>query len=254
MIHSSVRWNVRDLILYEDDALVVVNKPAGLAVQSASSAQMDLESLLKTYYHSGFIGVVHRLDQPVEGLLVFARTAPAAAALGRQLQNGRCRKYYYAAVSRRTLNEMEHAEAGERQTDSLEAGKEYLLENELLRDGKKNLSMVVPPGTPGAKHASLSFRAVAVQPDRAVLRVCLHTGRHHQIRVQLSHAGWPLAGDRKYGGDAGNEDFQGLGLCAAGLSFEHPGNRKPLDFRILPANSCFGWAEADILHYEETVR
>ncbi len=237
---SAIRCDIRDLILYEDKDIVVVNKPAGLAVQSADATQMDLESLLKNYCHSSYIGIVHRLDQPVEGLLVCARTRAAAGSLGKQLQSGECRKYYFAAVCRLPYDENLRM-TGQEWLCCLEEGRDYRLEDSLIRDGRKNMSFVVPPDTPGAKTARLSFRVIVSEPDRAVLKVWLHTGRHHQIRVQLSHAGWPLSGDRKYGGEE-TAVSDGLGLCAAGLSFLHPGNRRKMEFRILPKNPCFEWA------------
>ena len=239
--------DIRDRILYEDNSVVVVNKPAGIAVQSASTDEPDVESLLKNYYKGGYVGVVHRLDQPVEGLVVFARTAACAGELGRQVQDGRMQKRYFAAVYRAASSPGISAEAAAKQIDHFETGREYVLTDYLLRNGRENRSYVVDSQTPGAKRAVLSLQAVQAETDRAVLWICLQTGRHHQIRVQLSQAGWPLSGDLKYGAVRNQGGRSGLGLCAAGLSFIHPSDRRRMQFQIRPEGSAFEWADQDIM-------
>lgn len=174
-------------ILYEDEAVLVCRKEAGVAVQTARSAQQDMVSLLKNYRaakkETPYIGVIHRLDQPVEGVMVFAKTPQAAAKLSAQV-SGRSVEKEYLAVT-----------AGVPQPES---GK---LRDFLRRDGRTNTSSVVAEGTPDAKEARLSYRVEQTSADgaRALVLVRLETGRHHQIRVQMAHAGYPLEGDRKYG-------------------------------------------------------
>ena len=162
-------------IIYEDEDIIVCKKPAGVATQTRRIGQADMESLLKNYRASKgelpYIGVVHRLDQPVEGIMVFAKNKEAAADLSRQIKTKLADKYYYAM------------------TDGVPEKKKGTLEDELLQNGKTNTSEVVERGTPQAKHASLSYEVVEQDGKHAVLRIKLDTGRHHQIRVQMAHAG-----------------------------------------------------------------
>ena len=206
-------------ILYEDDAILVCHKPAGVAVQTGRLGEADMESLLKNYRagkgETPWIGVVHRLDQPVEGVMVFAKTKEAAASLSRQMRERLAEKSYYAV------------------TDWIPAQKKGMLEDYLIRDGRTYLSSVTERGAKGAKRAALAYEVIQEKDGRAILTIRLETGRHHQIRVQLSHAGMPVAGDRKY-------NFRehvlpragGLRLCACHLSFRHPVSRRKVEFEI----------------------
>ena len=156
--------------------------------------------------------MVHRLDQPVSGVMVFAKTKEAAAALGRQIASGLADKFYYAV------------------TDGVpEAGKGQFTDY-LLRDGRTNTSAVVESSTPGAKRAELSYEVLEQKNGRAVLRIHLGTGRHHQIRVQFAHAGHPLIGDRKYGTAACTS--RQLMLCACRLEFTHPTTGEKMVFHL----------------------
>ena len=206
-------------ILYEDDAIIVCVKPAGVATQTKQIGQKDMESMLRTYRmqkgEPSYIGVVHRLDQPVSGVMVFAKTKEAAADLSKQVATKLADKYYYAV------------------TDGVPEKAKGILEDYLLRDGKTNLSKVVSSKENGAKRAELSYEVIAKTDSKALLSVKLATGRHHQIRVQMAHAGWPLVGDRKYNFKAnmkmGNEP---MGLCSYKLGFNHPVTKKKLEFEI----------------------
>ena len=200
-------------ILFEDEQIIVCEKPAGVAVQTKRLGQADMESLLKN--RRAGEGVVHRLDQPVSGVMVFAKTKEAAAALGRQIASGLADKFYYAV------------------TDGVpEAGKGQFTDY-LLRDGRTNTSAVVESSTPGAKRAELSYEVLEQKNGRAVLRIHLGTGRHHQIRVQLAHAGMPIVGDRKYNFKE-NMKLSGepLCLCSYKIGFRHPKTRRNLAFEI----------------------
>lgn len=234
--------NIEENILYEDNHILVCRKEAGIAVQTARIGQMDLESMLKNYLaenlneknqvrlqksgdtgkkgisagksdknRSGFIqppylAVIHRLDQPVRGVLVFAKTPFAAKELNKQITNHTMGKYYLAEVEGVIRKE----------TDTLT---DYL-----LKDAKTNTSRVVPKGTVGAKEAVLHYK----KKDDTHVEIELVTGRHHQIRVQLSHAGMPLVGDGKYNPNGKKADQ--LGLCAYRLSFRHPKTGKEMTF------------------------
>ncbi len=162
-------------ILYEDVAIIVCVKPAGVATQTKRIGEKDMESMLRTYRmqenEEAYIGVVHRLDQPVSGLMVFAKTKEAAADLSKQVASKMADKYYYAL------------------TDGVPVATKGILEDYLLRDGKSNLSRVVSCGEPGAKRAELSYEVLEKSDTRALLSIKLATGRHHQIRVQMAHAG-----------------------------------------------------------------
>lgn len=206
-------------ILYEDESILVCKKPSGTAVQTRRLGQPDMESLLKNYRASKgeepYICVVHRLDQPVEGVMVFAKTKEAAADLSRQIARKQTDKFYYAMV------------------DAVPSKKKGTLEDYLLRDGKTNTSSVVGKSAQGAKLAVLSYEVLETDKERAVLRIRLETGRHHQIRVQLSHAGWPIVGDQKYNfKEHIAPSGRSLALCSYKIGLKHPKTHKKLEFEI----------------------
>ncbi len=219
-------------VIYEDEAILVVHKESGIPMQTAKAGQKDMVSLLKNYRvkkgEAPYIGIVHRLDQPVEGVCVFAKTSKAAAEISRQVAERRTEKYYYAVVY---LPEGVQVHTGEH----------YRLVDYLLRDGKNNCSFVTEERTPGAKRAELSYVFLEQIERCALAKVKLETGRHHQIRVQLSHAGYPLVGDRKYGrGEA--EAAAGknhVALCSARIVFAHPYTMEKMEFSTKPFNPIF---------------
>ena len=224
-------WNyqIEENILYEDKEILVCRKTAGMPVQAAKIGTMDMESALKNYLAQKtpgkipYLGVVHRLDQPVEGILVFAKTSEAAGNLSKQMMAGGAGKYYLAV------------------TEGKAKSSEGILTDYLKKNGKANMSQVVSANTPGAKKAILHYKVLDQQEingkSRTLLKIRLETGRHHQIRVQLSHEGLPLLGDRKYN----PEDSSGLplGLCSCHLVFRHPVTGKKLEFQVTPKGECF---------------
>ena len=217
-------------VIYEDEDLIVIHKPAGLATQSSFVGQPDAVSELKSHLarkgggKAPYLGVVHRLDQPVEGLLVFAKTPRAAAGLSKQLTRGTLHKTYLAAV----------------------CGTPPSQEGELLDFLRKEGSVArVVTGRegqyPDAKQARLFYRVLQV-PDGSltVLEVRIETGRFHQIRAQLAHAGWPILGDQKYGTEASaslarQRGISSVALCASRLSLRHPVTQKDLSWSFEPA-------------------
>lgn len=215
-------WKTEEDILYEDRDILVLHKPAGIAVQSAGIGVPDMESMLKNYLaRKGglpYLAVIHRLDQPVEGVLVFGKTPQAAENLSRQNAEKTMEKYYLAV------------------TEGEPAAEEGILEDYLMRDGRKNISAVVPKGTKGAKRARLSYK-VLKRGEHVLAGIRLETGRHHQIRVQMAHAGMPLLGDRKY--NPGSKYEGPLALCAARLCFRHPKTGEELRFFVRPGNGVF---------------
>ena len=211
-----------DLIIYEDTHILVCHKPAKMAVETKQLVQKDLESILKTYLSSSspepvYLATINRLDQPVEGLILFAKTKKAAAELNRQLTQNRITKEYLALLSAVPLQ------------------KKGTLRDYMIKDGKNNISRVVPKDEGNAKLAELSYELLETLKDTALVRIQLKTGRHHQIRAQFSHLGCPLLGDVKYGGIQ-NPD---LCLCAFHLGFLHPITLKPMDFMVAPKNVSF---------------
>lgn len=213
-------------IVYEDQDILICHKPAGLATQSASVTQPDVVSELKNYLKGAYVGIIHRLDQPVEGLLVFAKNKRAAASLGRQLEEGALRKQYCALVYGRPAQD-----SGE-------------LVDYLCKDG--SLARVVSGDAPGARKAVLRYQlrqpgsqGADSPPECTWLDICIDTGRFHQIRCQLSHAGMPILGDLKYGTAESLEISRRLGihqvaLCACGIMLRHPVSGRELSHEICP--------------------
>ncbi len=203
-------------IIYEDTDVIVVYKPKGLATQSAGFGTKDLTDMIRLHLREQhpsqdpYLGIIHRLDTPVDGKLVFAKNKRAAASLSEQMRKGAFTKIYRAKV---------HGQMPETQAT---------LEDFLIKEPRKNLSKVVAPGTFGAKRAVLEYQVLAYDKENAEseLEIHLGTGRHHQIRVQLASCGHPLVGDTKYGQDRPGELF----LTATNLSFHHPQTKKELRF------------------------
>lgn len=223
-------------LIYEDRDLLVVRKPAGLAVQTARMGQMDVVSELKNYLSQPYLGIVHRLDQPVEGLLVFAKNRTAAAGLTAQLQGqgeGSTLHKDYCAVlcGKPSFKE-------DRLVD-------YLYKN----DQNKALIAETADETESfrAKRGVLSYRILQTLDDPAELslaEITLETGRFHQIRAQMAHHGWPLLGDVKYGDEravslAGQLGVRNVALCACSLKFEHPVSGERMSFTVKPRTAAF---------------
>lgn len=220
-------------IIYEDRELLVVRKPAGLATQTARVGQADVVSELKNYTGSPYLGIVHRLDQPVEGLLVFARTRGAAAALSGQLAEGTLNKQYYAVICGKPVSEQGEL-ADYLYKDVLNTGRAVVVEEqERFR-------------FPDAREAITQYRLLryAEETDLSLMDIHIETGRFHQIRAQMSHAGMALLGDAKYGNDAVQKRGRELGithvaLCAYSIAFQHPSKKEKICFQIRPEGKAF---------------
>lgn len=206
-------------ILYEDADILVCVKPAGTASETRKSGEQDMVSLLRNYRHGRgeepYAGLVHRLDQPVEGILVFGKHARSTSALSRQLARGGFSKIYLAV------------------TEKAMPQQEGRLVDFLKKDSRSNTSFVAAQGEAQAKKAELLYQVLETQARQErvqnLVRIELLTGRHHQIRVQMAHLGTPLAGDLKYGRqETASRGTQAAGpaLCACGLEFLHPASRK----------------------------
>lgn len=213
-------------IIQEDRDIIVCRKPSGIPVQTAKTGQQDMESLLKNYRVSRKevpeIHVVHRLDQPVEGIMVFAKNQKAAACLSSQIRQKSADKYYYAL------------------TDGVPKPLEGMLEDWLMRDGTTNTSRVVGEGARDARKALLYYRVLQIKEEKkqSLTEIRLETGRHHQIRVQMAHAGYPLVGDKKYNPNCGS-GYLPIGLCSVRLAFSHPSTGEKMEFSITPRGEAF---------------
>lgn len=209
-------------ILHEDEEVLVCYKPANLATQSAKPTEKDLESELKNYRvkrgEEPYIGVVHRLDQPVEGVLVFGKTKEATETLTKQLRDKILMKKYYAIITRGNMPA------------------EGVLEDYLVKDGRRNRAMVVQSSDPRGKKASLSYRVISEVDDMRLLDVTIQSGRFHQIRAQLASRTAPIFGDTKYGGVSTGRP---LCLCAYYLRFTHPKTGQMMEFEIHPKGEDF---------------
>lgn len=205
-------------IIFEDEHIILCHKQAGIATQTKRLGQQDMESMLKNYRakkkEEPYIGIVHRLDQPVEGVMVFAKHKQVAANLSKQVKEHMIGKYYYA------LSEYSPKE---------EAG---ILENYLLTDKKINYTKVVKADEAGAKYAKLEYKTAGKVDGQTVFDICLHTGRQHQIRVQMAYMGCPITGDGKYGK---GESSKRLCLCSYRLQFVHPVTKERMDVRVTPS-------------------
>lgn len=227
-------------VLYEDNHLLAAVKPPNLPVQADRSGDDDLLSILKRYIGNKYqkpgnvyLGLVHRLDRPVGGAMVFARTSKAAARLSAAFAGHEQDKRYLAVLQG-------------------ELPGERTLEDWLKKDGATGTVRVVAPDEPGAKRARLSTRPLASRDGRTLTEVTLYTGRAHQIRVQHAHVGFPLWGDARYGG---GRPGQQIALWAASLTVEHPTRHEPLRF-VAPPPEAGAWLEfsREIRAYMEALR
>ena len=205
-----------DDILYEDNHLLVVNKHCGDLVQPDPSGESALEDQIKAYLKQRdakpgavFLGVVHRIDRPVSGAVLFAKTSKALVRLNEMLRKGRIRKVYWALTEARP-----DPESGE-------------LRHYILRDGRMNRSRAfdVPKGD--AKEARLHYETIGAGTRYTLVEVELLTGRHHQIRAQLAKIGCPIRGDLKYGARRSLPDG-GISLHSRRVEFDHPVRHEPV--------------------------
>lgn len=232
-------------ILYEDEQIIVCVKPSGMPSQPERSSSMDLVSWLKNYLMmkersrmgAPYIGVVHRLDRPVGGVMVYAKNSKAAGDLSRQFSNHQTEKTYLALLTGR-LPET--------------SGK---LENFLQKDGRTNTSSVVEKG---GKRASLTYRELEEKRGLSLVEIQLQTGRHHQIRVQTARAGAGIYGDMKYNSEHTKNwnEKEGIGsvkpeLClfSCRLVFSHPASHRKMCFKVLPEQKMMAIDEWPSLSY-----
>lgn len=197
-------------VVYEDNHIIIVNKCSGEIVQGDKTGDKPLSDTVKEYIKQKynkpgnvFLGVVHRLDRPVSGLVVFAKTSKALSRLNDMFRTGDVHKTYWAVVKRRDI------------------ATEGTLTDWLTRNERQNKSYAHEREVPGAKKAVLKYKVRAVADNYMLIEVTLLTGRHHQIRCQLSHMGCPIKGDLKYGAPRSNPDGS-ISLLSRRVEFVHP--------------------------------
>ena len=215
-------------VVYEDNHIIIVNKTASEIVQGDKTGDVPLSETVKQYlkekYHKPgnvFIGVTHRLDRPVNGLVVFAKTSKALSRLNEMFKNSEVKKTYWAIV---------------KQTPAETEGE---LVNYLVRNEKQNKSYAYHTEKPGSKKAILHYRLIARSDNYSLLEVDLKTGRHHQIRCQLAKMGCPIKGDLKYGFPRSNPDGS-ICLHARRVRFVHPVSKELIDV-VAPVPSDNLW-------------
>lgn len=197
-------------VVYEDNHIIIVDKCSGEIVQGDKTGDKPLSETVKEYIKQKynkpgnvFLGVVHRLDRPVSGLVVFAKTSKALSRLNDMFRTGDVHKTYWAVVKRRDI------------------AMEGTLTDWLTRNERQNKSYAHEREVPGAKKAVLKYKVRAVADNYMLIEVTLLTGRHHQIRCQLAHMGCPIKGDLKYGAPRSNPDGS-ISLLSRRVEFVHP--------------------------------
>ena len=221
-------------VLYEDNHVLVVVKPFNVPSQEDASKDPDMLTLLKEYLRDKydkkgnvFLGLVHRLDRPTGGVMVFAKTTIAAQRLFDSIAEGDFEKKYLAVLA---------------DTPQEKHGR---LHNYLLKDENKNIVTVVPMGVKGAKEAALDYKVLECKDKMSLVEIKLYTGRSHQIRVQTSHIGCPVVGDVKYAGKKYVKS-DNLALWSTEIRFTHPTKKEVMVFRAFPDEDTFPWSGFDI--------
>ncbi len=209
-------------VIYEDNHIIVVEKPVNIPSQSDKTGDIDMLTIIKDYLRKKYnkpgnvyLGLVHRLDRPVGGVMVFAKTSKAASRLSDEVREKRFQKTYLVVANGKM----------EKQSDTLQ---DYLLKNE-----KNNISKVVKEGTKNSKLAILDYEVLKYEQEinLSVLKINLHTGRHHQIRVQLSSRNHSIYGDQKYNGRGHGKQ---IALWAYKLKLYHPITNELMTFYSVP--------------------
>ena len=209
-------------VIFEDNHIIVVEKKPNIPSQSDKTEDEDLLSIVKQYLKAKYnkpgnvyLGLVHRLDRPVGGVMVFAKTSKAASRLSEQVRNKEIKKRYLAVV------------------DGKIKQRSGMLEDYLYKDERNNISKVVSKEKRNSKFASLDYEVLCYneKKDLSLLRINLHTGRHHQIRVQLSNFGHSIFGDQKYGTRGKGKQ---IALWAYELELVHPTSKEKMVFKCLP--------------------
>lgn len=225
-------------IVYEDNHIIVVVKPQNVPSCPDETGDPDMlsvlkEYLIKTYDKKGdaFVGLVHRLDRPTGGVMVYAKTSKAASRLSESIKNGEFDKRYFAVLI---------GTPREKQIN--------YLTNYLKKDTDRNMVYIATMSEEGAKKAVLSYKVLDENTTMSLVDVKLYTGRSHQIRVQMANLGTPLFGDQKYGGDKTPVGFN-IALWAVELKFTHPVTKEKLVYRVYPPVEDIPWKMFDVKRF-----
>ena len=220
------------VILHEDNHIIVVLKPQNIPSCQDESKDDDMLSMVKDYIKTTYnkpgnvyVGLVHRLDRPTGGVMVFAKSSKAASRLSEQMKDGDFEKRYYAVL------------VGEPKEEKA------TLTHYMKKNAVNNMVYVCPPSVDGAKFAELDYQVVDKKEGLSLVDVRLHTGRSHQIRVQMNAIGTPIYGDMRYGGEKAKKGY--LALWAYYLSFTHPVSKERLVFRVQPPKENNPWNNFD---------
>ncbi len=220
------------IILYEDNHIIVVLKPQNVPTCEDESKDKDMLTYIKEYIRDKYgkqgnvyLGLVHRLDRPTGGVMVFAKSSKAAARLSEQMKNGDFEKKYLAVLTDTPREER------------------AVLKNYLKKNPINNMVYLATATTTGAKYAELDYKILETHKNLALAEVRLHTGRSHQIRVQMSSIGCPVFGDMRYGGEKAVKG--NLALWAYSLAFSHPVTKERLVFKIQPPKEVVPWTFFD---------
>ncbi|MBQ3492624.1 MAG: RluA family pseudouridine synthase [Clostridia bacterium] len=220
------------IILHEDNHIIVVLKPQNVPSCEDESKDENMLSIIKeyikvTYNKQGnvYLGLVHRLDRPTGGIMVFAKSSKAASRLSEQLRDGDFEKRYMAVL------------VGEPKEDKA------TLTHYMKKNAVNNMVYVCPPSVAGAKFAQLEYEVVDKKAGLSLVDIRLHTGRSHQIRVQMNAIGTPVYGDMRYGGEKAKKGY--LALWAYYLSFTHPVSKERMVFRVQPPKDNNPWNNFD---------
>ncbi|MBR2053184.1 MAG: RNA pseudouridine synthase [Clostridia bacterium] len=222
-------------VIYDDNQIVVIIKPQNMPTQADASGDEDALSAVKQFVKEkyqkpgeAFIGLVHRLDRPTGGVLVFARNSKAASRLSAQMQNNEVEKTYFAVVKGKPKKPKAR------------------LENWLKKDPVSNKVTICGMAETDARFAALEYEVIETKNDLSLLKIHLETGRSHQIRVQLAGIGNPIYGDAKYGApDVPNASTKNLALWAAGLEFRHPTQDQVMVFKVSPPEENYPFSLFD---------
>lgn len=218
-------------ILYEDNHIIAVNKRAGDIVQGDKTEDIPLSEEIKAYIKKKYnkpgdvyLGIIHRLDRPVGGVIVFAKTSKALVRMNKQFQDREVQKTYWAVV------------------EKLPKSNEEVLVNYLKKNQEKNRSRAYDKEVKGSKRSELFYKLIGRSKNYFYVEVEPKTGRHHQIRIQLSHMGSPIKGDVKYGANRTNRDGS-IHLLARSLEFTHPVKKEKMIIKAKPPKNDPLWAE-----------
>ncbi len=207
-------------ILFEDNEIIVLVKPVGVPSEDTKTGEKGILTKINEEIYNGQIHLLHRLDRNVGGVMVFAKTKKSAAAISKQIQDNTFKKTYLAVV------------------DGVIEEKQGIYKDLLFKDSSKNRSYVVSRIRKGVKDASLEYVVLSETENKSLVKVTLHTGRTHQIRVQFSSRKTPLTGDIKYGSKDRNCD---IALFSHSITFNHPVTNELLTFGALPTKINYPW-------------